>query len=465
MLCGGVRPYGERPHYSTDVLSLLLRGAWTECEARSQQRADVLLGPQACGLSPCPHAATPDREEKTLTAKARLVLADGAVFEGELFGAQPSSCGGVEVGEVVFTTGMTGYQEVITDPSYCGQIVVMTAPHIGNTGTNAEDDEATRPFLRGLIVHELSAAASNWRNRSNLDTYLRERGIVALTGIDTRRLTLHLREHGVQAGALGTAPPDELVDRARAAPSMQGSDLVCEVSTKEAYAWRQSTPTIAGRRHTERGAGQSGGLDQSSGSATQATAAVRSQPTLRVAAIDLGLKRGILRSLVDFGCEPTVLPSTTDARSIRQLDPQGVFLSNGPGDPAAIPYVVDTVRELLGSVPIFGICLGHQVLCQALGASTYKLKFGHHGINHPVQDLATKRVEITSQNHGFAVDIKSIEGSCRLSHLNLNDGTCEGMASPEARAFSVQYHPEASAGPNDARYLFQRFRNLMLDLA
>jgi carbamoyl-phosphate synthase small subunit len=362
-------------------------------------------------------------------ARAHLALADGTLFEGTAFGAT-----GVAAGEVVFTTGMTGYQEVLTDPSYCGQIVTMTAPEIGNTGIVAEDAESVHdaPHVAGFLVRDASPVASSWRATETLAGWLARHGVVALSGIDTRRLTRHLRDGGAQNGAIGVAPPEELVRRAREAPRMEGLDLVGRVTPKEQYRWTESsgawrvTPAApAGTRH--------------------------------VVAIDLGLKRNILRCLVDAGSSVTVVPATTTAADILALAPDGVFVSNGPGDPAAVTYAIETLRALLGKRPIFGICLGHQLLALALGARTYKLKFGHRGVNHPVKDLATGRIEITTQNHGFAVDLDSLGGKARTTHVHLNDGTSEGLEVPELDAFSVQYHPEAAAGPHDSRYLFARF--------
>ena len=357
---------------------------------------------------------------------AWLVLADGARFEGEAIGAE-----GTTVGEAVFTTGMTGYQEVLTDPSYCGQIVTMTAPEMGNTGVNAEDEETERPFVAGFVVHELSPVASNWRSTESLDAYLRRHGVVAICGVDTRTLTRHIRDAGAQMAAIGTEDPATLHDRANAAPAMTGRDLTREVSTPKRYEWTESAGAW------ELGAPQ--------------------DPSRHVVAIDFGVKLNILRCLRASGCRVTVVPATTSADEVLALDPDGIFLSNGPGDPAAVGHGVTTVRGLLGKKPMFGICLGHQILSLALGGSTYKLKFGHRGLNQPVKDLETGRIEITTQNHGFVVDVPSLAGKCEMTHVHLNDGTCEGIEHPESGAFSVQYHPEASAGPHDARYLFDRF--------
>jgi carbamoyl-phosphate synthase small subunit len=358
------------------------------------------------------------------------VLADGTAFSGVAIGAS-----GTTTGEAVFTTGMTGYQEVLTDPSYSGQIVTMTAPEMGNTGVNTEDDEAERPHVAGFVVHQLSKLASNWRSHATLDEYLKTHHIVGIAGVDTRALTRHLRDHGAQLAAIGSEDVATLRDRARAAPSPIGLDLTQAVSTKTTYTW------------------------------TDTSGSWQLQPTrdtgLHVVAVDFGIKRNILRSLVDTGCKVTVVPGSSGAEAVLAHNPDGVFLSNGPGDPAAVTSGIQLVRDLLGKKPLFGICLGHQILALALGGKTYKLKFGHRGLNQPVQDLATGRIEVTTQNHGFCVDLPSLDGKCELTHLHLNDGTCEGIRHPESGAFSVQYHPEASAGPHDARYLFDRFVQTM----
>jgi carbamoyl-phosphate synthase small subunit len=375
------------------------------------------------------------------TRRAYLALADGTIFEGRAHGAD-----GGTTGEVVFTTGMTGYQEVLTDPSYCGQIVTMTAPQIGNTGINAEDPESvdSKPQVAGFVVRDASLVVSNWRAQESLDDYLSRHGIVAISDVDTRRLTRHLRDKGSQNGAIGTEAPATLVDRAKAAPNMEGLDLVARVTPAKPYDFTESR-----------------GAEWSSEMQDGREAVSRRQQDYKVVAIDYGAKRNILRCLCDAGCKVTAVPAGTSAAEILALKPDGVFLSNGPGDPAALPYAVKTIQELLGKQPIFGICLGHQLLARALGASTYKLKFGHRGLNQPVKDLTTGRVEITTQNHGFVVDVKSISGVAETTHLHLNDGTSEGLSAPAHKAFSVQYHPEAAAGPHDALYLFDRFRRLM----
>ena len=370
-----------------------------------------------------------------MTRAALLALADGRVFRGEALGAP-----GVGRGEVVFNTSMTGYQEILTDPSYRGQMVCMTYPLIGNYGINSEDVESRRPWVAGFIVKEACPYPSSWRSRISLDDYLREHGIVGIQGIDTRALTRHLRDQGAQEGIISTEEPDaaRLAERARALPGLIGRDLVSEVSVEQPHAWTEG-PWDLVRGYT-------------------------SPPTARfkVIAFDSGIKQTILRCLAGIGCDVEVVPADTGAAAVLERKPHGIFLSNGPGDPEAVPYLVETVRGLAGKAPIFGICLGNQILGLALGGSTYKLKFGHHGGNHPVRDLETGRVEITSQNHGFAVDPRSIEKLGLVeTHVNLNDGTSEGMRHRELPIFSVQYHPEASPGPHDAHYLFRRFADLM----
>ena len=375
---------------------------------------------------------------------AHLVLADGTVFEGQPYGARAR---GATTGEAVFTTTMTGYQEVLTDPSYTGQLVVMTAPEIGNVGVNAADAESIdgKPHVAGFVLRDASPLASNWRSEQTLDAYLAQHGIVAITGVDTRRLTRHLRDQGSQNGAIGTEPIAALLERAKKAPDMSGLDLVQQVTPKQSYAFTE-------------GRGEWRVSDAHAGIATRANAKKHEH---HVVAIDYGVKKNILRCLVDSGCKVTVVPASTTAAEILALAPDGVFLSNGPGDPAAVGYAVETLRGLLGKKPIFGICLGHQLLALALGGKTYKLKFGHRGANQPVKDLATGRIEITTQNHGFCVDLASLPKGVESTHVHLNDGTSEGLAAKDLRAFSVQYHPEAAAGPHDSLYLFDRFTALM----
>jgi carbamoyl-phosphate synthase small subunit len=367
---------------------------------------------------------------------AVLALADGRVFRGEALGAA-----GEADGEVVFNTSMTGYQEILTDPSYRGQIVVMTYPLIGNYGINDEDVESRRPWVNGFAVKEASASPSSWRARRTLHEYLSDTGVVAIQSIDTRALTRHIRDHGAQEGIISSVDGDErrLVERARALPGLVGRDLVAEVTVDTPFAWTDGVWTL------------DHGYEEGP----------KSQ-RFRVVAYDSGIKHNILRQLTAAGCAVTVVPANTPAEAIRDMRPDGVFLSNGPGDPEAVPYQVESVRGLLGHVPVFGICLGHQILGLAAGGRTYKLPFGHHGANHPVKDLLTGRVEITVQNHGFAVDPTSVEErGWEITHVNLNDGTCEGMRHRELPVFSVQYHPEASPGPHDANYLFARFTELM----
>jgi carbamoyl-phosphate synthase small subunit len=366
---------------------------------------------------------------------AVLALEDGTFFRGTAAGAQ-----GETQGEVVFNTSMTGYQEVLTDPSYSGQIVTMTAVQMGNYGVSREDVESSRPQVAGFIVRESSPLASNWRADQTLREYLSGHGIVAIADIDTRALTRKLRSGGVLRGiiATGSADPHELVDRARSITPMEGADLVREVTCAEPYDW--AADADAGNPDflvpPER----------------------RAKRRLRIAAYDLGIKMNILRRLAAHNCDVRVYPATTPAAELLAGAPDGVFLSNGPGDPAALPYVVDNVRALVASsTPVFGICLGHQVLGLAMGGSTFKLKFGHRGGNHPVKNLATGKVEITSQNHGFAVNPDSLPADVAVTHLNLYDGTVEGLRHREKPVFCVQYHPEASPGPHDADYLFRQF--------
>ncbi|QQR47813.1 glutamine-hydrolyzing carbamoyl-phosphate synthase small subunit [Myxococcus xanthus] len=372
-----------------------------------------------------------------MTKRAVLALADGTTFEGRAFGAV-----GETVGEVVFNTTMYGYQEVLTDPSYVGQIVTMSYPEIGNVGANPEDEEGSRVHAVGMVVRALSEQPSNWRAKESLDAYLKRNGVAGIEGIDTRRLVRHLRTHGAQMGVISSEglSPAALVERARSAHGMEGLDLATGVSTKEAYTFTEPSPDVFT------------GLGE---------VRVPAEPRFDVVAYDYGLKKSMLHFLVDVGCRVTVVPANTSAEEVLARKPNGVFLANGPGDPAAVKGADRTVAALLGKVPVFGICLGHQIMALALGGRTYKMKFGHRGGNQPVKDLTTGKVEITAQNHGFAVDDASLKGLAVVTHINLNDGTVEGLAVPDARAFSVQYHPEASPGPHDARYLFDRFAKLM----
>jgi len=372
---------------------------------------------------------------------ARLVLSDGTVFCGHAFGAL-----GIGAGEVVFNTSMTGYQEILSDPSYAGQIVVMTYTQIGNVGTNPEDDEAIRPFLRGFVVKEVFEP-SNWRSREGLDAYMKRHGVPGISGIDTRALVRRIRDGGAQMGLLSTDPEveeAELVARAKQEPGLDGRDLVADVTCSEPYPWTESLWR-----------GVSG----------QVPRAARPSPTFRVVAYDFGVKRNILRQLVAHGFDVTVVPARTSWQDALAYEPDAIFLSNGPGDPAAVSWVQDTVRELAARKPLFGICLGHQILGLALGGKTIKLKFGHHGGNQPGQDLSTGKVAICAENHGYAVDADSLRKAgepVEITHVNLNDGTVEGLAHAEKPLFSVQYHPEASPGPHDAGYFFGRFREMVV---
>jgi carbamoyl-phosphate synthase small subunit len=361
-----------------------------------------------------------------MSTDALLMLSDGTEFEGEAIGALRTEARQVAVGEVVFNTALSGYQEIVTDPSYTGQVITFTYPHIGNYGVNADDDESRRPFCAGVVVRDLATHHSNWRAETGLDELLVRHRVPGITGIDTRRLTRHLRDAGALPGAFGT---DETAVRAaaRVATGTDGVDLVAGVTTPEPY-----------------------------------TVGSEDAP-FRVVAYDYGIKRTILRHLVGAGCRVEVVPATTTAEDVLAREPDGVFLSNGPGDPSAVTGAIEQVRGLLGEVPVFGICLGHQILGLALGADTYKLRFGHHGGNHPIRHEPTGRVEITSQNHNYAVAADHLEGRVELTHVNLNDGVVEGFRVLDAPAFGVQHHPEAGPGPHDARYLFDQFTGLMTE--
>jgi len=374
---------------------------------------------------------------------ALLALADGSVFRGTAFGAR---C--VGVGEVCFNTSMTGYQEILTDPSYAGQIVTMTYTQIGNVGTNAADEESARPFLSGFVVKEVFEEPSSWRAEEPIGSYLARHGVPGIASVDTRALVRRIRDAGFQMGVLSTDPAeldaDALVDRARAAPGLDGRDLAAEVTCAEPYRWTE---------------GPWRGIDG------QVPREAPPSPRYRVVAFDFGVKRDILRQLVGLGFDVTVVPAHTSAEQALALEPDAVFLSNGPGDPAGVdPRVRDTVRHLADRKPVFGICLGHQILGLALGGRTRKLKFGHHGGNQPGQDVKTRKVAICAENHGYAVDADSLASAgeaVEITHVNLNDGTVEGLAHRTRPLFSVQYHPEASPGPHDAAYFFRRFRELV----
>jgi carbamoyl-phosphate synthase small subunit len=354
--------------------------------------------------------------------KAKIALEDGRTFKGYSFGAN-----GTRFGEVVFNTSMAGYQEILTDPSYKGQIVTMTYPLIGNYGVNLEDVESRKPFVEGFIVKECSRIASNWRSTQTLDEYLKENNIVSIEGVDTRALTHHIRLQGAMKAVISTEDLDDksLIKKAKDSPGLFGRDLVKDVTSESIYRWSK-------------------------------------KGKYKVVVVDCGVKFNILRELANFGCEVIVVPARIESNQILQMKPDGILLSNGPGDPTGVPYVVNIIKALIGKLPMFGICLGHQMLGLAFGGKTYKLKFGHHGVNHPVKDLKTGKISITVQNHGFCVDIESLnKKDLKITHINLNDNTLEGMRHKKLLIFSVQFHPEASAGPHDAEYLFKDFVTLM----
>ncbi|MEK6285330.1 MAG: glutamine-hydrolyzing carbamoyl-phosphate synthase small subunit [Acidobacteriota bacterium] len=370
---------------------------------------------------------------------AILALDDGRVWRGRGFGAEAEV-----VGEVVFNTSMTGYQEILTDPSYCGQIVTMTYPLIGNYGVNDEDQESRRVFAEGFIVRELSRTYSNWRAGESLDEYLKKAGVPGISDIDTRSLVRHIRERGSMRGCLSTSQTDEqaVTERARSAPEMIGSDLASVVTCREPYVWTDDQSHAYGSPRLLHPNAKDG---------------AKNAPRFHVVAYDFGLKHNSLRNLAALGCRVTVVPAHTSAEDVIAMKPDGVWLSNGPGDPEPLTGVVTNLKRLIGRYPIFGICLGHQLMGLAFGGRTYKLPFGHHGGNQPVKDLTTGRVEITAQNHGFAVDADSLPADCEITHINLNDNTVEGLRHRSLPVYSVQYHPEAGPGPHDPSHLFDTF--------
>lgn len=364
------------------------------------------------------------------------MLEDGTYFEGGAFGAE-----GESFGEAVFNTGMSGYQEILTDPSYKSQIITMTYPLIGNYGTNKDDIESTKPHCAGFIVRENSRIPNNWRSEADLNDYLKKTGVIGLSEIDTRALTRHIRTKGAMRAVIATGKhdPKTLLNKVLKSPSMVGRDLVKEVSCHKSYQWDEPTRDFIPEKKAK-----------------------KQKETYKIVVYDFGVKQNILRILYSMGCTPVVVPADTTAGEVLKMKPNGVLLSNGPGDPSAVDYAIENIQKLTGKLPIFGICLGHQILGLAFGAKTFKLKFGHRGSNHPVKNLKTGAVEITSQNHGFAVDPDSFKNkSIELTHINLNDGTCEGFAHKHLPVFSVQYHPEASPGPHDSCYLFDNFIRLM----
>jgi carbamoyl-phosphate synthase small subunit len=398
--------------------------------------------------------------------RAILALEDGRVFNGRAAGARTR-----RGGEVVFNTSLTGYQEVFTDPSYSGQIVCLTYPHIGNVGTNSEDEESPSPYIEALVVREFSSLASNYRSHETTQVYLQRHGVPVIWDLDTRALVRHVRNVGALRGVISTdgASADELIAEARKLPPMAGQELASRVTSPKSYSWSKGSIELAAPLAAAAAAGRGleivGGTKRGSARAAGTRSNGSGEPKrYRVVAYDFGIKQNILRLFVDHGCEVTVVPAQTSAEDVLEMKPQGVFLSNGPGDPEPVTYAVQNIRKLVGRVPMFGICLGHQLCGLALGGKTFKLKFGHHGANHPVKNLLTQKVEITSQNHGFCVDPDSLPASdVEITHVNLNDHTNEGMRHRSAPLFSVQYHPEASPGPHDARYLFDEFIKLMKD--
>ena len=373
--------------------------------------------------------------------QAVLVLEDGRIFRGKSFGAKAEAAG-----EVVFNTSLTGYQEIFTDPSYAGQIVVLTNPHVGNYGTTPADAEAKRPYIEGLVTREFSPISSNWRSTEVADEYLERNGVPVIAEVDTRAVVRHLRANGVMRGVIAsgeTLDCIELAAKARSIKRMEGTDLASIVSTKKSYVWNAEEP------RNQTGDFLLGAMDGAS-------------DPMHVVAYDFGIKENILRMLTRENCRVTVVPAQTSAEDVLAMEPDGIFFSNGPGDPEPLDYAVKNIQDLQGKAPMFGICLGHQLFGLALGGKTYKLKFGHHGGNHPIKNLETDKVEITSQNHNFAVDPETLDaGSVAVTHVNLNDGTCAGLKHRTDPMFSVQYHPEASPGPHDSHYLFKDFRAMM----
>jgi carbamoyl-phosphate synthase small subunit len=377
---------------------------------------------------------------------AALILSDGTVFPGEPFGGEPADLKNGVLGEIVFNTAMTGYQEILTDPSYLGQIVVMTFPHIGNYGINPEDIESRSAFCSGFIAHEFCEVPSNWRAKQSLGDYLKAKGIPGITGVDTRAITRHLRDKGAMNAFIVSPAPgskrelDEVLKRLRSLPMFGDRDLVAEVSCKETYDWTEA----ADDRHR-----------------AWNTPFVKAKGNPLVVVLDLGVKYNMLRALVSRGCRVKVVPVSTPAEKILELKPQGVLLTNGPGDPARVQHAPETVRKLLGKLPVYGICMGHQILGTAIGAKTYKMKFGHHGANQPVLNLKNGKVMITSQNHGYSIDPETMPSNAKVTQINLNDKSVEGIELPEEKAFSVQYHPEACPGPRDAMDFFDEFMKAM----
>ncbi|XP_002526801.2 carbamoyl-phosphate synthase small chain, chloroplastic [Ricinus communis] len=401
------------------------------------KRPSLSLFTVRCSSSPLysDGAATGLAERPWKTSDARLVLEDGSIWKAKSFGAR-----GTQVGEVVFNTSLTGYQEILTDPSYAGQFVLMTNPHIGNTGVNFGDEESTQCFLAGLVIRSLSIGTSNWRCTKTLGDYLAERNIMGIYDVDTRAITRRLREDGSLIGVLSTedSKTDEELLKMSRSWDIVGVDLISDVSCTAPYKWVDPT-------NSEWDFNSNG----------------REGEVFHVVAYDFGIKHNILRRLASYGCKITVVPSKWPALETLKLKPDGVLFSNGPGDPSAVPYAVETVKELLGKVPVFGICMGHQLLGQALGGKTFKMKFGHHGGNHPVRNVRHNRVEISAQNHNYAVDPASLPEGVEVTHINLNDGSCAGLAYPVLNIMSLQYHPEASPGPHDSDTVFGEFVNLM----